>query len=153
MKNVFLVLFFLSAFSIVGLQAQNCTPCPPGCCMVAAKNASATNQTMPETFDILAAYPTAKTVGYTGAKCTPAEVAACKPLCTPGKAASASASAPQCKPAASVALQPSGCQPAASVALQPSSTPQCQPAASKTLQPSTAAIQPQSNQAPKPMKG
>ena len=139
MKNVFLVLFFLSAFSIVGLQAQNCTPCPPGCCMVAAKNASATNQTMPETFDILAAYPTAKTVGYTGAKCTPAEVAACKPLCTPGKVASASAGAPQC-------------QPAASVASQPSSTPQCQPAASKTLQPSTAATHPQSNQAPKPIK-
>jgi len=153
MKNVFLVLFLLSGFLIAGLQAQQCLPgpsCHPGCCKVSAekeKNAAASALIMPASFDILAAYPTSNSVGQVGAKCTPADVAACKPACT-------ASSAPQCQSATSVAFQPSGapqCKPATSVAYQPSNAPTCQPAACKTV-PSSASVTPQS-QTPKPMKG
>lgn len=39
MKNVLVIVFFLSGFALSGLQAQackpaDCKPCPPGCCII-----------------------------------------------------------------------------------------------------------------------
>lgn len=99
MKHALLSLFFLFGLAIVQLQAQSCQPCPPGCCAQPCKSTAAadTKACMPEA----------------AAKCTPAELEACKAAgkanCSDKKSGKKAATTPKTK---SPAVQTVSVQPA-----------------------------------------
>jgi len=149
MKNVVMILMLLGGFVITTSQAQNCQPCPPGCCITSCKapaGSAASAQVMPSTLNIFAAYspqPTPACTPQQMASCTSQQAAACQ-----GAQNVALKEGKACQPACSGSVSStSACQPASSVSL----TPACQ-AAPKSSSTSEAAIDQKYHQPAKPKK-
>lgn len=98
MKHALLSLFFFFGLALVQLQAQSCQPCPPGCCAQACKKDGAAQKTC---------------TAEAAAKCTPAELEACKAAgkanCADKKSGKSAATTPKSK---SPAVQTVSVQPA-----------------------------------------
>jgi hypothetical protein len=119
MKNVFMILFFLSGLAISGVSAQTCSPCPPGCCVasccVAGKGSAAEASNTSGLATLAAFSPEAIQAACAGKNMTKKEIKACQTACQ-----TACAAAP--KDQSHAALQP------ASVHQTAFTTPSCQPA-------------------------
>ncbi len=110
MKNVFMILFLLSGLAISTVSAQNCSPCPPGCCVASGclpgKSSAAEANNTSGVATLAAFSPEALEAACAGMKMSKKEMKACQVVCQTASAAA----------------------PTTSVRQTASATPSCQPA-------------------------